>query len=362
MNRASVWLRSSDRMRNISCLGVQMLFCIPIRVCAAEPSYLPLTVGNQWFYRCNGNCSAEVATVKVERVQQIDPREHPYFVVQMFGREIWFRPAENGRLLARDPETGQEKQWYAFGTDSGQEYETAIHNCNPRARIVAKDASYEGAVGRFSNSLQISYTDTCNFSGLTEETFVPGIGLVQRVENTGTTRYNLVHARVDGRTVPSKNALAFSLVLDRARYEWQATADITASLLARITLANSTGDTVQLTFPTEQKFDLVIRNEHNDIAVRWSEDKRFSTVGQTERILDEFTAVITLPLVDRTGAPLPEGRYTAEAWLTTETREFSSSVAFDIRHSVSDDGAQQNSSQRSGLLKFPQIGSLSAAR
>ena len=76
-------------------------------------------------------------------------------------------------------------------------YRTSIQGCNPSARIDSKAAHYEGPIGVYDNAIHIAYTNTCNFAGLFDETFLPGIGMVQRGDTAlGQFQYNLIYARV----------------------------------------------------------------------------------------------------------------------------------------------------------------------
>jgi len=141
-------------------------------------------------------------TREIVATERRQPLDILYYVMRESGAEYRLRSDDQGRLLVLDPQTGTEKQWYAFGTREGEEYETAINRCNPSAQVASREATYHG--GDISNALRITYVNTCNFSGLQEETFVAGIGLVQRIENVGTAQYDLIHARVNGVSVPCR--------------------------------------------------------------------------------------------------------------------------------------------------------------
>ena len=117
---------------------------------------------------CCGNLTREV--VGTERQQRQDVL---YYVMRESGVEYRLRSDGQGRVLVLDPQTGTEKQWYAFGTREGEEYETAINRCNPSAQVVSRAATYHGPGGDISNALRIAYTSTCNFAGLQEETSRP---------------------------------------------------------------------------------------------------------------------------------------------------------------------------------------------
>ena len=165
---------------------------------AAEPGYFPLEVGNTWVYRCAGNCAAETRAREIIKREQRPPQNEFYFLMRDGETETWLRLAEDGRLLALDSASGEEKQWYVFAP-GGENYRTWIHPCNPSAKIASRRARYSSPAGEFSDVLQLTYTNTCNSAGLVEEKFVAGLGMVQRIEEVGAVRYDLISARVGGR-------------------------------------------------------------------------------------------------------------------------------------------------------------------
>ena len=71
------------------------------------------------------------------------------------------------------------------------------------AKIASKTARYSSPAGEFSDVLQVTYTNTCNAAGLVEEKFAAGFGMLQRVEEVGAVRYDLISARVGGRAFPA---------------------------------------------------------------------------------------------------------------------------------------------------------------
>ena len=81
-----------------------------------------------------------------------------------------------------------------------------------------------------------------------------------------------------------------------------------------------------MTFPSGQKYDLRIWNDQGETAYFWSADKTFllaltyDRVGPGERTF-AFTANVP---------NLKPGRYVAEAWLATSTREYVGMVGFVV--------------------------------
>jgi hypothetical protein len=88
-----------------------------------------------------------------------------------------------------------------------------------------------------------------------------------------------------------------------------------------------------ITIPSGQEFDLVIRNEAGEEVFRWSDGKFFTQALQTIPFSPgERVYTVDVPLSD--GAqPLPPGRYTVEAWISTVAPKlYQATTAFEIRH------------------------------
>jgi hypothetical protein len=161
---------------------------------------------------------------------------------------------------------------------------------------------------------------------------MPYVGLVRREQAAGgpaVLNWDLIYARLGGVTYISEQNLSFGLTLDRYVYP------ASAEMIARLTLRNTNWEPLELRFPTSQTFDLVLRNEKGDIVYQWSEGKAFLQVYRSETYgYGEQNYAILVPLAARTGAPLPAGKYSAEAWLTTALpQSYRASAGFEISSS-----------------------------
>jgi hypothetical protein len=94
-------------------------------------------------------------------------------------------------------------------------------------------------------------------------------------------------------------------------------------LLARVTLRVT--EPVQLTFPSGQDTDLRVTNEKGETVNVWSRDKLFTQIFRQLRIEGERNWVMSLSIAD-----LPPGKYTAEGWLTTQPKQYSAVVTFEM--------------------------------
>lgn len=122
----------------------------------------------------------------------------------------------------------------------------------------------------------------------------------------------------------SQPQVSVTLSLDHAVYSAASSTALTALLSAR----NATADTVTLTQPTTQQYDLEIRDAKGNIVYRWSAGKFFGQVVTTVNLTGEIDYTITAPLTN-----LQPGQYVAQAWLAVAgpERAYSASLGFEIR-------------------------------
>lgn len=278
--------------------------------CAAQPDYFPLRPGNQWTYK-----ASRFGTPFTVEIVAPAANEAPagYLLARGFpSGDAWLRMADDGTLYVWSPETRQEQVWAAFGAADGQSYNTAIDPCNKVASIASKSAKAEIPIGQFDNALSISYPPTgCADAGLTTETYLPYIGLVQRTVTSfgGPVTYDLIYARLnDGLTIITAPEQSFALALDNVTYAPNAT------ITARLTLRNTQTQPLKLTFPSGQRYDVTIRNEKGDLVYQWSDGKGFTQLFGTMELTGERTWTVAFP------APAAPGAYKVEAWLATSAQ------------------------------------------
>lgn len=304
---------------------------------AAQTNYFPLDAGNQWVYRST-SLGAE-SSWKLEVTGTETRGGYDYAVVEGFpaGKQ-WLRATPDNRILAFDPRTGSESVWYDFSTE-GRPWNTGQDQCAPSAIIPKRADEYRGPIGEFNTALKIQYLPgACADAGLTQEVFLPWVGIVSRSTTsfTGPRTWDLVYAKLGSSTVISEPSVAFSLTLDRSVYRINPLSaqprDTTPTLNARLTLRNNTPDPIPLEFGSGQTYDLSIKNSDGKEVYRWSEGRAFTMVFRSEKFSGESNWTITTSLKTSDGTPFPSGNYTAEAWLTTTGGpNYSSKVRFEIR-------------------------------
>ncbi|QOY89710.1 BsuPI-related putative proteinase inhibitor [Paludibaculum fermentans] len=312
-----------------------MLFSAAAR---AQTDYFPLQAGNQWIYRS----TAGTFTLQVVESQAAGDKEH--FLVRGLPSqpEVLLRKDDAGRILIWDAATKSDRIWLDTTTKEGVETETGVDPCNKSSVITSRQAAYKGPVGQFDNALTVRYTiANCADAGIESDVWLPSVGLLRRTWQTftGPRPYELVYAKLGGRTVISEPELAFGLSLDRAVYIADLMPPVDPNkavplMLVRMTLRNTTKDNLTLNFPSGQVYDLVIRDAGGKQIYQWSANKTFVAVLHSETVKGEANWVVSLPLGEQTGAanqPWPDGRYTAEAWLTTDGGKlYGGTVAFEI--------------------------------
>jgi hypothetical protein len=324
------------------------LLAASVAAFAAGPDYFPLFVGNVWVYRGAGTRADSILQLEITRAAVFNGKGY-HLLHGLPEKDYWLRMDDNGALLELEagPEADldrpgiPERVWYAFYTPVGQEYATWLGGvCCGRAVVSSRNASYKGPIGEFNSALEVRYPGTFQV-GIDRELFLPYVGMIYRSVATGGpsyATYDLIYARLGGVTVISGPELTCSLSLDHSIY----TANLMPPLdprtsvplmTARLTLRN-TAEPVQLTFPSGQSYDFVIRNEKGETVYRWSDGKAFTMAIRTETFgPGEKNFMIQVRLGSADGKPFPQGKYVAEGWLTTMgTRVYTASAGFEMRH------------------------------
>jgi hypothetical protein len=106
---------------------------------------------------------------------------------------------------------------------------------------------------------------------------------------------------------------------------------------ARMMLRNTTATPVKLEFASGQQYEMVLWNDQGRQVWRWSDGRAFTqafhaiAVSKGETV---WTETVRLAPANSAGiAPLPEGRYVLECWLTTtEGRTFTASAPLTLNY------------------------------
>ncbi len=276
---------------------------------AQMPDYFPLAVGNVWIYRSGGVPRPGDASTTVEVTRAGSFKGFTYYLLSEYRRgQFWVRADSDGRVWQYDEVSGEEKLWYDFSRQRGEQYATALPTCCGRAHVVDRQASRTVALGEFENAFyRLTYPGVFQV-GITQENFLPYVGLVYREENTGGPSFrsqDLVYARISGVTVLNASGLGFGVAL--------------AKDYARLFLNNNTGAPLRVIFASGQTFELLLRDGDGKILYRWSDGKAFT---QALRGVDvapgESSWLVGIPAVD--------GAETVTAELMTVGQTFSATA------------------------------------
>lgn len=279
---------------------------------AQAPEYFPLTPGNQWVYRA---AIGEPLTVSVDRTETFNGTT--YAVVKGLGAETPLRQNEAGVLLAYDAATRTERVYVDFSAPVEQTFRSAAHPCNSTAVIADRDARERLPLGDFSGLIAVRYGGAvCADAGLTQDLFLPYVGLMRRTETTlaGPRRYELVYARINGVVMVSTPETGFAVhaAVDGNR------------ILARLTLRHTWPTPVRLEFSSGQEFDFTLKNEKGEVVYRWSDGRGFTQALMTYDVRLERNWSVQLP------RPATPGRYVLEGWLTTRDGAWRASTPVDF--------------------------------
>lgn len=288
----------------------------------AGADYFPLEVGNQWVYRVTGSRGGlaggnGLITLEVARTGEFEGLRYSLLRGMPRG-EYWLRMDDDGRLLFFDTAEKVEKLWYNFGAPLGETYESGAPGSLGRAMVQSRNASLNSRIGVFANALQVVYPGVFQV-GVDREMFLPYIGLVRRVENTGgptTATWDLIYARLRGSTVISTVETAFDISVDpattRVPPEGAQTLVAIPPMQVRLSLRHTGDKPVELQFASGQEFDIAIKNDKGATVRVWSADKLFTQALHSLQVQGEKNWIAEIPIDG-----LAPGNYVVEGWLTT---------------------------------------------
>jgi len=285
-----------------------------VSAAAFGQDYFPLDVGNVWVYKVAGvppRIGENTITVEVRKAELLNGTLY-YQIVDYRSGAYWVRNDGAGRVVQLDEKTGDERLWYDFTKQKGEVYASSLPACCGRARGVDRTASKETALGKFENALhQLDYPGVFQI-GITEEDFLPYVGLIFRSENTGgpsMRSQELVYARLSGVTVLNASGIGFGA----ARGDGY----------VRLSLNNNTGKPLRIVFSSGFTYDVVVRDGKGNEVYRWSDGKGSTlALRPVDFAPGETSWVVPLPPLVETAA----GPFTVEGSLLTVGGVFRATV------------------------------------
>jgi len=231
------------------------------------PDYFPLEAGNVWIFRTAPRPAGrgeQNTTVEVTRAGSFKGVTY-YLLSEYRAGQFWVRNDGAGRVFRYDESSGEDQLWYDFSRKESETYPTALPTCCGRVRVASTHASKQVALGDFEKAFhQLTYPGVFQI-GITEENFLPYVGLVYRGENTGgpsSRTQDLIYAKISGVTVLNASGLGFGVA--RAKDH------------ARIFLNNNTGAPLRVVFSSGQTYDMTLNDAEGKVLYRWSNGKAFT--------------------------------------------------------------------------------------
>ncbi len=294
------------------------LFLLSLSAWSQTTDYFPLQVGNQWIYRAT-RLRPEPWVITVAATRTVNATE--YFQLTGFpGGTLLVRKDDAGGLMLYDATQQGERPWVPFAAADGEAFRTGIDVCTSSGRIRTREGALKSPLGEFNNALVVAYQTSCADAGFTSETFLPYVGLAERRTTTiaGEQVYQLIYARLGGFTVFSEKENSFGVTLDASRYR---KGDL---ITVRMTLRNTQEQPLELTFPSGQDFDVLIRNAKGETVYTWSADKAFPAIFRQLRFQGERNWATLIP------ADLPPGTYSLTASLVTSSAKIEATAGLTI--------------------------------
>jgi len=308
-------------------LGIEftMTKLATLLLCAATAfgaDYFPLTLGNYWTYR--DATTGQTFTLRVGTPLSLQDGRVFSRIDGYVDHDLWVRLADDGTLLYLDEETGKDYPLTTFSTGAPVWAEAPFRGCEQELHREAKQEPYTGPAGTFSDAVTLNYRSfSCADAGILSEVYVSNLGLVRRTVNTiaGPRVLELVAARVGAFSFAGRPAAGFDVSVSQA-----GEGKLKASL--RLTLVN--GESLDLSYGTSQDFDLVVWNAQGERAYVWSDGQFFTQAQRWRSVNSRLNHDVDL----NTPAPLPDGYYLLEAWLTAgpNGRAFAAMTPFRIEN------------------------------
>ncbi len=262
---------------------------------AQVQDYFPLVSGSTWLYRS----SFEGATLTLRISQIVERNGHAYHQLEGYApTPVLIRQYPGHGLVSWDDSSRSEVPFLRF---DGEAFASALPDCKQTGRAELRDSEYKGPVGVSGTVRVIRYDPgQCADTGLTSESFVPNLGLVQRKSTTflGEETFDLVYAQIGGFTYIQEPGVSFAMAL----------VPLPGQVGARLVLHNRTDEEVLLQFASSQIFDFSVRNSQGEVVYRWSADKVFLPASKELTVRGEIAWQVLLPLQHaRPGTYIVEG-------------------------------------------------------
>jgi hypothetical protein len=269
---------------------------------AVAIDYFPIQAGNTWTYR-DANTGHEFTIRLGAPVVRNDQTYHP--LTGYATEPLLVRRGDSTDLVYLDETFGREVMLTQFNV-SGAPWPAPRRGCYHEGVLGGTATDHDGPAGPFRDVFPITYrVFGCADTGVQEEQFAPGIGLVRRVVGSiaGARKYDLVYARVGNQVIDAAMNGRFTA----------AVREIAGSDELEVTMRVHTGPgpAIRLQYSSSQEFDIAVRDEYGHRVWVWSADKLFTPAFRERTVSGEWSTSVRIP------RPRLNGGYIVEAWLTT---------------------------------------------
>ncbi|MEI9972559.1 MAG: BsuPI-related putative proteinase inhibitor [Ignavibacteriota bacterium] len=293
---------------------------------AAQKNLFPLAAGNQWEYQAPGADQTLTIAVQIPVMHN----DHAYFKVTGYAAQPAFlRQAENGNIFSWDDELEREYLVTSFEIVPGGWFDTGIGGCPQGGQTQDGVVRYQPVGLPELTAVQVNYRSyACADTGILEEQYAENIGLLRRVVSTiaGPRTYELVHAKVSGVTYDTRAGNGFQVSLSKNYLECGVSGNDNVTVEMR--LSRKLAPSMELIFPSAQRYDIRVRSDAGQVVYRWSDDQAVAQVQSSVIVDRDLVFSQKIPLSTSGGQPLTGGYYTVEASLATTNHEFAGATRF----------------------------------
>jgi len=286
--------------------------------------WLPLQTGNEWRYRHAE--SGQEFTIRVGDPVWLRDERLYYSLTGYTGDKRLVRRNPDGDLVYLDEDSGQDRYLTLFQPFGKIWWNAPGRGCEQEGQTQDANSTHDGPAGPFHDALDIRYRSFgCADTGVDAEQYADNIGLVRRTVTTlaGPRTYDLVYARVGSIHIDAGAYARFHLSVNGARGA--------SSLQATLRLQTNSPQTMNLTFPTAQEFELRLTDSRGNVVWQWSDGRVFDQAEHKLGLSQQWTTRVDVPKPRGDGGSPVVEVFTLEAWMTTNgTPRFASSLLVPI--------------------------------
>ena len=295
--------------------GLFALFILASTVGAEASEYAPWTLGDYAVYQ-NERGNQIKATV------DNNIRNYNHYTNFAGLGPLWVKTAtHNEKVFIYSPVRRAWQLLMDFNAAVGTSNGIDVDPCNRgKVTLGPRGEKIETPAGTFADVVRLDFSSNCADAGVISTWFARGVGPVQWAESNiaGALTYSIVSAQIGGVAYP-KPTFGVSLLgefpdpqvwINRMPGPGPRPGPTTVPVF--LTIQNNTERPLVYSFPTSQRFDILVIDANGRVVSRWSRDKLFlQAFGKLELAPGEKKRLGgSVPLSYDDGQPLAPGGYT----------------------------------------------------